>query len=75
VTIADLSEYWMVSRKQIYKQIESGALHAIRLGPRLLRVSKADAIEFERVAQLPRSHARMTLPSHAAIDKSDRRAG
>jgi excisionase family DNA binding protein len=52
VTIAALAEYWLVSRKQIYKQIEAGTLKAIRLGPRLLRIRTADAIEFERVAKM-----------------------
>jgi excisionase family DNA binding protein len=52
VTIAQLAEYWLVSRKQIYKQVEAGTLKAIRLGPRLLRISTADAIEFERVAKM-----------------------
>ena len=31
VTIAELAEYWAVSRQQIYKRIESGGLEAIRL--------------------------------------------
>jgi excisionase family DNA binding protein len=52
VTIAELAEYWLVSRKQIYKQVEAGTLKAIRLGPRLLRISTADAIQFERVARM-----------------------
>jgi excisionase family DNA binding protein len=52
VTISELAEYWLVSRKQIYKQIEAGTLKAIRLGPRLLRVSKQAAIEFERSAKM-----------------------
>ena len=38
VTIAELAEYWGVSRQQIYKRIESGALEAIQLGARLVRV-------------------------------------
>lgn len=52
VTIAELANYWLVSRKQIYKQIEAGTLPAIRLGPRLLRILTSDAIEFERSANL-----------------------
>ena len=31
VTVAELADYWLVSRKQIYKQIEAGVLPAIRL--------------------------------------------
>ena len=34
VTIGELAEYWLISRKQIYKQIEAGTLPAIRLGDR-----------------------------------------
>jgi excisionase family DNA binding protein len=52
VTTSELAEYWLVSRKQIYKQIEAGTLKAIRLGPRLLRISTTDAIEFERTAKM-----------------------
>ena len=52
VTVAELADYWLVSRKQIYKQIEAGVLPAIRLGPRLLRIRTADALEFERVANM-----------------------
>jgi excisionase family DNA binding protein len=52
VTIGELAEYWMVSRKQIYKQIAAGTLRAIRLGPRLLRIRTADAIDFEYRAKM-----------------------
>src|SRR5262245_54725141 len=52
VTIGELAEYWRISRKQIYKQIEAGTLPAIRLGPRLLRIRTVDAIEFERCANM-----------------------
>jgi excisionase family DNA binding protein len=52
VTTSELAEYWMVSRSQIYKHIEAGTLRAIRLGPRLLRISTAEAIDFERRAKL-----------------------
>jgi excisionase family DNA binding protein len=52
VTTSDLADYWRVSRKQIYKQIEAGTLNAIRLGPRLLRISTAEAIRFEETAKM-----------------------
>jgi excisionase family DNA binding protein len=52
VTTSELAEYWMVSRSQIYKHIDAGTLKAIRLGPRLLRISRADALDFERRAKL-----------------------
>lgn len=52
VTVAELAEYWLVGRKQIYKQIEGGTLPAIRLGPRLLRIRTADARTFERSANM-----------------------
>ena len=54
VTVAELAEYWLVGRKQIYKQIDAGTLPAIRLGPRLLRIRTADAIEFEQRANMQR---------------------
>jgi excisionase family DNA binding protein len=52
VTTSDLADYWRVSRKQIYKQIEAGTLRAIRLGPRLMRISTAEAIRFEEMAKM-----------------------
>ena len=52
VTVAELAEYWLVGRKQIYKQIDAGTLPAIRLGPRLLRIRTADALAFERSAHM-----------------------
>ena len=52
VTTSELADYWMVSRSQIYKHIEAGTLKAIRLGPRLLRISLEEALDFERRAKL-----------------------
>ena len=52
VTVAQLAEYWLVGRKQIYKQIDAGTLPAIRLGPRLLRIRTVDALRFERTANM-----------------------
>jgi excisionase family DNA binding protein len=52
VTVAELADYWAVSRQQIYKRIESGALEAICLGSRLYRVRTAVALEYERRASV-----------------------
>ena len=52
VTISELASYWAVSRKQIYKQIDAGTLRAIKLGPRLLRISTSEALRFERIAKM-----------------------
>ena len=52
VTIAELAEYWGVSRQQIYKRIEAGALEAIQLGSRLVRVPATAALEYERRARV-----------------------
>jgi excisionase family DNA binding protein len=52
VTIAELAEYWGVSRQQIYKRIDSGALDAIQLGSRLVRVRTVAALEYERSARV-----------------------
>ena len=62
VTIGELAEYWLISRKQIYKQIEGGTLPAIRLGPRLLRIRTADAIEFEQRAKMQSPAERPRVP-------------
>lgn len=50
VTVAELADYWLVSRKQIYKQIQAGTLPAVRIGPRLLRIRTVDAFRFENSA-------------------------
>lgn len=66
VTIAELAEYWLVGRKQLYKQIDAGTLQAIRLGPRLLRIRTEDALDFEsRASMMPptRRQGRAVLPS------------
>ena len=52
VTIAELAEYWGVSRQQIYKRIDMGALEAIQLGSRLVRVRTIAALEYERNARV-----------------------
>ena len=52
VTIAELAEYWGVSRQQIYKRIDSGTLDAIQLGSRLVRVRTAAALEYERASRV-----------------------
>jgi len=70
VTTSELSEYWLVSRKQIYKQIQAGTLKAIRLGPRLMRISTAEALTFERMAKMhpdvQTSHDKKTPARRAA---------
>jgi excisionase family DNA binding protein len=53
VSVGELSRYWRISRKQIRKYIEAGTLIAIRLGPRLFRISTPVAREFEKRARLP----------------------
>ena len=55
ITVAELAAYWAVSRQQIYKRIESGALGTIRLGKRLYRIPTQLAIEFERQARVQAS--------------------
>jgi hypothetical protein len=50
VTMSELADYWRVSRKQIYKQIQAGALRTTCLAPGLLRISTVDAIRFEEMA-------------------------
>jgi excisionase family DNA binding protein len=52
VSVGELANYWNVSRKQIYKQIDAGTLEAIRLGPRLFRIRTSVAREFEERARM-----------------------
>ncbi len=69
VTVAELAEYWLVGRKQIYKQIDAGTLSAIRLGPRLLRIRTADAIEFEHRANMHRPARRAVEPAKQPVKR------
>ncbi len=68
VTVAELAEYWLVGRKQIYKQIDAGTLPAIRLGPRSLRIRTSDARAFERSAKMGGSQETRLDPMVSAID-------
>jgi excisionase family DNA binding protein len=68
VTTSELSEYWLVSRKQIYKQIQAGTLKAIRLGPRLMRVSTAEALAFERMAKMQPEREAVASPEKNVTD-------
>lgn len=54
VTVGELAVYWEVSRRQVYKHVESGALTAIRLGPRCYRIRARDAADFERLVSSSR---------------------
>ena len=63
VSVGQLAEYWQVSRKQIYKQIDAGTLEAIRLGERLYRIRTSAAYEFEK-----RAHMR-SIPGAKRADK------
>lgn len=58
VTVGELAEYWAVSRRQIYRQIQSGELLALKFGPRLWRVSAESARRLERTSEFgaPRRH-------------------
>jgi excisionase family DNA binding protein len=49
VTVAELAEYWDVTRQLVYKHIQSGLLPAMRLGPRCFRVRTTDAVDFEKL--------------------------
>jgi len=58
VTASELATYWSVSSKLIYKQMSAGTLRAIRVGPRLVRISTAEAIRFEETAKMsPQAHS------------------
>ena len=73
VTVAELAEYWLVGRKQIYKQIDAGTLPAIRLGPRLLRIRTADALAFERSANMRAGAVHVAHAEHHAVVFQTRR--
>jgi hypothetical protein len=76
VTMSDLAEYWRVSRKQVYRQIENGMLRATVLGP-MLRICTIDAIRFEEMAVMrtsERERASHRANGAVAINAADRPA-
>jgi excisionase family DNA binding protein len=70
VTTTDLADYWGVSRKQIYKQIDAGTLTALRLGPHILRIHTAEAIRFERIAKMTPA-PEVLMAYHGGRDHAD----
>jgi excisionase family DNA binding protein len=48
VSVGELADYWLVSRRYLYKQVHAGKLKAIQLGPRSCRIPKTAALKFER---------------------------
>ena len=75
VTIAELAEYWGVSRQQIYKRIDSGALDAIQLGSRLVRVRTAAALEYERKSQVGSAARSKDTSNNSLLGKAPRTTG
>jgi excisionase family DNA binding protein len=71
ITIAELASYWSVSRQQIYKLVESGALGTIRLGTRLYRIPTQLAVEFERQARVHASTANNGNSARGRTKQSD----
>jgi len=53
LTISQLCRRWQLSRKTIYKFINSGLLPAWKVGKHLYRVDVADALRFERRNKVP----------------------
>jgi excisionase family DNA binding protein len=48
LTVSELAQHLHVSRRQILKQIQTGALPALRFGPRIYRIHVDAARDFER---------------------------
>lgn len=51
VTVGQLADYWHISRRQVLKLIETGALEAVRLGPKTYRIPTRAAADLERRGQ------------------------
>jgi excisionase family DNA binding protein len=77
LTVAELAEYWAVSRQQIYKRIESGALATIRFGVRCYRIPTQSALAFERRAQVGYQHPLSTpaAPPNAPLTRMPSKIG
>jgi excisionase family DNA binding protein len=52
LTVQELAEYWYISPRAVHRLIESGALRAVHLGPRSVRISTVDARECEEQMKL-----------------------
>ena len=52
VKVSELAAYWGVSYKVLHKQIEAGTLRALKVSPRVLRVSTREALRFEAEAKM-----------------------
>ena len=48
VTIAELSDYWRLSRERVLEHLAAGHFEAIQLGPGVYRVRAQTALAFER---------------------------
>ncbi|MGH9147215.1 MAG: helix-turn-helix domain-containing protein [Vicinamibacterales bacterium] len=80
VTVGELAEYWAVSRRQIYRQIQSGDLLALKFGPRLWRVSADSARQLERTSELgptrrSRPHLKIVLGHRTKFSGSNNPEG
>ena len=76
LTVAELAEYWAVSRQQIYKRIESGALGTIRFGCAVTGFPTRSALAFERRAQVVNGKPRSTpAPAPAPITQLPSKIG
>ena len=69
LTVAELAEYWAVSRQQIYKRIESGALATIRFGVRCYRIPTGSALAFERRVQSQSKSTECAGAGHAIAEE------
>jgi hypothetical protein len=48
VTIAELCDYWRLSREHVLAHVAAGHFETIELGPGIYRVRASTALEFER---------------------------
>ena len=80
LSVVELATYWAVSRQQIYRLIESGALEAIRFGSRLYRIPTRAALEFEQRTNVPgmasrSADGRVTPATQCGSDKFPTKIG
>jgi excisionase family DNA binding protein len=74
VSVAELAAYWRVSRRYLYKQVETGALDAIRFGPRSFRISVPAALEFEQSHSVPHHTGAVHTEQQSASSRQSRYA-
>jgi hypothetical protein len=68
VTPSELAHYWRLRPALLSDYIQTGVLRAFRFGERLFRIRTADALDFERLTEMP---SRRKRPARRRLKKGE----